>query len=63
MFAGILPSVSDPVVEMCVKPLYEFNIKYSGGTACVFHSCQPLYRDHEKFGKNMIATGIEPTIT
>ena len=49
--------VNDPVVEMWAKPLWEFNRKYSGGIDCymtggIFHSCRPLYRDHEKVGKS-----------
>ena len=31
---SILPSVSDPVVEMWAKALSEFNRKYSKGTDC-----------------------------
>ena len=30
----ILPSVSDPVVDMWVKPLCEFNAKYCGSGYC-----------------------------
>ena len=47
----ILPSFSDPVLEICAKPLSEFNTICSEGTD-FFHSCTPLYRDHEKFGKS-----------
>ena len=41
-------------VDMWAKPLSEFNTKYSGGvdSFSFFHSCRPLHRDHEKFGKS-----------
>ena len=49
---SILPSASDVLVEMWVKPLSEFNTKYSGGIDCVLHSLHPLYLYHENFSKS-----------
>ena len=38
---SILPSVNDPVAGIWVKPLSEFNAKYSGGIDCFYIHTDP----------------------
>ena len=47
----LLPSVSDPVVKIWAKSIYEFNANYPE-VLTVFRFMPTLYRDHENFGKN-----------
>ena len=53
LLKSILPSVSDPAVEMWGSHSLN-SIQHVMEILTFFHLYRPLSRDHEKFGKNAI---------